>query len=285
MRRHRVPAIPGDNANDDKETEMELDGKTIVLTGATSGIGRAAARLFAAQAAVLVVHGPEREGDIADLLAELRGIGRARVEYVRADFARLEEVRDAASRIRATAPSIDVLVNNAGMPGPPVRRLTEDGFEQTLQVNFLALARLTDLLVPSIVDGGRVVNVGSTTHRMVSLDFDDLDLEVGYDSVRAYAQSKLAIVTYSTWLADHLPRRIGVVSISPGVISTTLLHSMFGAGGAPVDHGGRRVVEAATLDVPSGSYIDDGELVPASDDALDERNQVTLAALTRQRIS
>lgn len=264
---------------------MELDGTTIVLTGATSGIGRAAARRFAARAAVLVVHGPERDSDVADLLEELREIGRARVEYVRADFARLDEVRRAADKIRATAPSIDILVNNAGVPGTPSRQLTDDGFERTLQVNFLALALLADLLIPAISDDGRIVNVGSTTHRMTSFDFRDPDLRDGYDPVRAYAQSKLAIITYSTWLAQQLSRGIRIVSISPGVISTTLLHSMFGAGGASVEHGGRRVVEATTADVPSGSYIDDGELVAASGDALDVRNQQDLAALTRERIS
>ncbi|APH43754.1 hypothetical protein BMW26_01380 [Microbacterium sp. 1.5R] len=264
---------------------MELDGRTIVLTGATSGIGRAAARLFAAHAAVLVVQGPESDSDVVGLLEELREIGRARVEYIEADFTRLDEVRRAADDIRAVTPSIDILVNNAGVPGAPLRQLTDDGFERTLQVNFFALALLTERLSASIVDDGRIVNVGSTTHRMTSFDFDDPDLRDGYDPVRAYAQSKLAIVTYTTWLAERLPRGIRVVSISPGVISTTLLHSMFGAGGASVDHGGRRVVEAAAAEVPSGSYIDDGELVAASDDALDERNQKALAALTRERIS
>jgi NAD(P)-dependent dehydrogenase (short-subunit alcohol dehydrogenase family) len=267
------------------EAEMELDGKTIVLTGATSGIGRAAARLFAAHAEVLVVHGPEHDSDVADLLNELRDSGRARVEYVCADFTRLDEVRHAADRIRAAAPPIDVLINNAGIPGPATRRLTDDGFERTLQVNFLALALLTELLIPALVNGGRIVNVGSTTHRMTSLDLDDLDLRNGYDPVRAYAQSKLAIITYSNWLSDRLPRRISTVSISPGVISTTLLHSMFGGGGAPVEHGGQRIAEAATAHVPSGSYIDDGDLVPASDDALDEHNQAALAEITIRRIS
>jgi NAD(P)-dependent dehydrogenase (short-subunit alcohol dehydrogenase family) len=262
-----------------------LDGATIVLTGATSGIGRAAARLLAADAGALVLQGPEPEGDVADLLRELRDVAGARVDYVRADFTSLDDVRRAAEAIRSIAPTIDVLVNNAGVPGARSRQVTGDGFERTLQVNFLALALLTDLLVPAIAHGGRIVNVGSTTHRMTSLALDDLDLEHGYDPVRAYAQSKLAIVTYSTWLAARLPRRIGVVSISPGVISTALLHSMFGSGGASVEHGGRRIVEAITAGVPSGGYIDDGELVAASADALDTANQDALATLTRRRIS
>jgi NAD(P)-dependent dehydrogenase (short-subunit alcohol dehydrogenase family) len=263
---------------------MEIDGKTIVLTGATSGIGRAAARMLAARVGVLIIQGPENEATVSGLLRELRAM-TARVEYVGADFSTLDAVRRAAGRIRQLVPSIDVLINNAGVPGARSRIVTRDGFERTLQVNFLAPALLTDLLVPAMADGGRIVDVSSTTHRMTSLNLDDLDLEHAYEPVRAYAQSKLAIVTYATWSAGMLPRGIDVVSISPGVISTDLLHSMFGTGGARVDHGGRRVVEAVMANVPTGSYIDDGQLVRASDDALDESTQGKLAAVVRRRIS
>lgn len=261
---------------------MDIDGSTVVLTGATSGIGAAAARQLAREAAVLVVQGPEPAADVAPLLHELRTAGRARVEYVSADFARFADVRRAAGRVLEVAGRIDVLINNAGVPGSPGRRLTADGNERTIQVNYLALALWSDLLLPGMNDGGRIVNVSSTTHRMTSLVLDDLSLAHGYDPVRAYAQSKLAIVTYSTWLAGHLPRGIDVVAVSPGVISTSLLHSMFGGGGAPVAHGARRLREAVLADVPSGTYIDDGEVVAASDGALDEATQARLAELTRR---
>jgi NAD(P)-dependent dehydrogenase (short-subunit alcohol dehydrogenase family) len=259
-----------------------IQGSTVVLTGATSGIGAAAARQLAREAAVLVVQGPEPEADVAPLLRELRAAGRARVEYISADFTSFAQVRDAARRVLETAGPVDVLINNAGVPGSRARRVTPDGNERTIQVNYLALVLWSDLLVPGMSDGGRIVNVSSTTHRMTSLALEDLSLAHGYDPVRAYAQSKLAIVTYSTWLAGRLPRGISVVAISPGVISTSLLHAMFGGGGAPVPHGADRIREAVLADVPSGTYIDDGDVVAASDDALDETTQDRLAELTRR---
>ncbi len=264
---------------------MDIAGKTIVLTGATSGIGAAAARLLAREAGRLIVQGPEPENEVADLLRELRAVGGGTVEYVQADFTSFAEVRRAAHQVIEATDAIDVLINNAGVPGSRERHLTSDGHERTIQVNYLALALWSDLLIPAMVDGGRIVNVGSTTHRMTSLALDDLDLARGYDPVRAYAQSKLAIVTYSTWLAGRLPRGISVVAISPGVISTSLLHSMFGGGGAPAEHGAMRIREAVLADVASGSYIDDGEVVAASADALDRKAQDGLAQLTARLTS
>ncbi|PZR53375.1 short-chain dehydrogenase [Xylanimonas oleitrophica] len=261
---------------------MEIQGRTVVLTGATSGIGAAAARRLAQEVGLLIVQGPESEADVSDLLRELRAAGSARVEYVSADFASFAEVRRAARYVLRTTDRIDVLINNAGVAGSRSRQLTADGNERTLQVNYLALVLWSDLLVPGMRDGARIVNVSSTTHRMTSLALDDISLAHGYDPVRAYAQSKLAIVTYSTWLAGRLPRGISVVAISPGVISTALLHSMFGGGGAPVAHGAERIREAVLADVPSGTYIDDGDVVAASDDALDETAQDRLAELTRR---
>ncbi|WP_229068573.1 SDR family NAD(P)-dependent oxidoreductase [Actinoplanes sp. DH11] len=258
---------------------MNLDGRTVVLTGATSGIGEAAARLLAPHAGTLVIQGPQPASEVAGLIKEL-GV-HTEVHYVAADFTSFEQVRRAAAEIRTTVPAIDVLINNAGVPGTAHRQVTADGNERTLQVNYLALTLLTEALLPAIPAGGRIVNVSSTTHRMVSLALDDLNLTDGYDPVRAYAQSKLAILTYSLRFARQVTDRgIDVVAISPGVISTGLLHEMFGSGGARVEHGGRRLAEAVTADVPTGTYIDDGEIVVPSDEARDASAATALAART-----
>jgi NAD(P)-dependent dehydrogenase (short-subunit alcohol dehydrogenase family) len=242
-------------------------GRTVVLTGATSGIGAAAAEVFATRVDTLVLHGPEPEAAVAEQLGRLRR-GRARVHYVPADFDRLAAVVELADRIAELAPHVDVLVNNAGRPGPPRRRLSADGHETTLQTNYLAAVLLTDRLLPLLVPG-RVVHVASATHHMAELDPADLDLARGaYSDVAAYARSKLAMIGHALWLAEHL-RGTGteVVSISPGVISTSLLHAMFDVGGAPTEHGARNVVEAAlSPEVVSGQYLDDGR--PATPSAL-----------------
>jgi NAD(P)-dependent dehydrogenase (short-subunit alcohol dehydrogenase family) len=154
----------------------------------------------------LIIHGPEPEQDVERLISQLRQ--EATVDDVECDFTSLADVRSAAADIRKLAGSIDVLVNNAGVPGADTRRATGDGYERTFQVNYLALVLLTEELLPVMSNAGRVVNVRSTTHRMTLLALGDLNLTSGYEPVRAYAQSKLAILTYSIWLADRLPRQI-----------------------------------------------------------------------------
>jgi NAD(P)-dependent dehydrogenase (short-subunit alcohol dehydrogenase family) len=260
---------------------MDLTSATVVLTGATSGIGLAAATRLAGTVPRLVLQGPEPEHAVADRLDALRG-RRAGIAYAQADFRRLDDVRSVAARIGELAGTLDVLINNAGIPGARQRTLSSDGIEATLQVNYLALVLLTEALLPRIPRGGRIVNVSSATHQGVSLALDDLGLErTDYSDVRAYAQSKLAIVTYSRWLARDLEDRgIDVVSLSPGVISTGLLHAMFAAGGAPTERGAQNVIEAARGDLRSGDYVDDGVVVPPSADARDEQVQARLRAAT-----
>lgn len=243
--------------------------KTVVLTGATSGIGRAAAHSLSRRVDHLILHGPQADREVRPLLDEL-STSRADVDYVSGDFTSLREVQTVATRVCALAPRIDVIVNNAGVPGAPQRLLTADGIERTFQVNFVAAATLTSALIPRLAPRGRVVNVSSTTHRMASLDFRDLNLDRGYSPVRAYAQSKLAMLVHTLALAeDEAMRDRRALAISPGVISTDLLHAMFGSAGAPLEHGARRIVEACEGGFATGTYIDDGEVIEPSDEAQD----------------
>ena len=254
----------------------------VVLTGATSGIGLAAARLLAARAGVLVLHGPEPHDTVADRLAAVRSAGSAEVHYVAADYDQLDEVVALADRVCALAPWVDVLVNNAGRPGAPRRTRSSDGHEATLQTNYLAAVLLTRRLLDA-VGCRRVVHVASSTHHLGELQVDDLDLERHpYSAAGAYARSKLGLVAHALWLAERL--RDGpteVVSLHPGVIATGLLHAMFGAGGAPVARGAENVVAAAgSAAVRSGDYLDDGERAVPSERARDRRFQHELAEAT-----
>jgi NAD(P)-dependent dehydrogenase (short-subunit alcohol dehydrogenase family) len=253
---------------------------SVLLTGATSGIGEAAAHLLAVRTETLVVHGPEPEPDVHDLLDRLRRHATADVHYVRADFDSLDEVVALADRVRALVPRLDVLVNNAGRPGAPRRRLSRDGHEATLQTNYLAAVLLTELLLPAL-DDGRVVHVASATHEMAALELDDLDLERHpYSPVGAYARSKLGMVAHALWLARE-QHDTQVVSLSPGVISTGLLHAMFQIRGASAEHGARNVVDAATSpQVRSGQYLDDGTATAPSAVARDPAFQAGLHEVT-----
>jgi NAD(P)-dependent dehydrogenase (short-subunit alcohol dehydrogenase family) len=177
---------------------------TAVLTGATSGIGKATAQRLAASADTLVLLGAEAETALGPVLSEIARSGPARVRYIHADFTDLNQVVEAARLIREVTQQIDLLINNAGLPGAPERALTSDASERTLQVNALAPALLTRLLVPALAERARVVNVGSSAHYVEHFDFDDVDLEHEYSPVRAYARSKLAMVTWSSLLAEEL---------------------------------------------------------------------------------
>ncbi|MGH1564226.1 SDR family NAD(P)-dependent oxidoreductase [Mumia sp. DW29H23] len=249
---------------------MITEESTVVVTGATSGIGLETARELAGMTRRLIVQGPESAAEVDGVVRDLDG-RKATVVYVPCDFMRLADVVEGARAMVAAADGqVDALINNAGVPGSPARRLTTDGHERTLQVNLLAMVLLTEQLLPALTRGSRVVNLASATHRMTRLDLADLELEHGYDPVRAYARSKLAIILYTRWLAARVaPRRILPVCLSPGVISTSLLHAMFGTGGASLRHGARNVLAALTDEAQGGDYFDDGQLVAPSPEASD----------------
>jgi NAD(P)-dependent dehydrogenase (short-subunit alcohol dehydrogenase family) len=257
-----------------------------VLTGATSGIGEATARRLAERADHVVLLGPEPREAVEPVLDGVRAAGPARVDYVSADFTHLDQVVDAAARVGGLAPEIDLLVNDAGVPGAPERLLTADGFERTLQVNALAPALLTRLLVPSLAPGGRVVNVASSAHRVAGLRLDDPDLSEDYDAVTTYARAKLAMVTWSALLALELRGTgIDVVALCPGLNDTALSAAMTGGIGGPPTHGAARVLHAAVADVPSGSYLEADRVVAPAADALDPAQRARLAALYWERLA
>ncbi|MEV4629866.1 SDR family NAD(P)-dependent oxidoreductase [Micromonospora sp. NPDC049523] len=258
---------------------------TVVLTGGTSGIGKATAHRLAAISETLIVLGPEAEAGVQQALTQVRRSGPAEVHYVRADFAHLSEVVEAARSIRSLVSTIDLLINNAGVPGAPRRIVTTAGYERTLQVNALAPALLTRLLVPSLAEGARIVNVGSSAHHRERFHFDDIDLKHGYSPVAAYARAKLAMVTWSSLLAEELQStQVSVVALCPGLNDTPLSAAMAGRIGGPPTQGAARVLYAAVAEVPSGSYLENDRVVSPSADATDPSNRKRLAALYWERL-
>jgi NAD(P)-dependent dehydrogenase (short-subunit alcohol dehydrogenase family) len=194
-----------------------MKGKTVVVTGASSGIGRAAALELSRLGATVVPVGrdPARLGKIGEEVG---------TEPLRADFASLAEVRRLAGELLARYERIEVLVNNAGLVAGR-RRLTEDGYEQTFAVNHLAPFLLTNLLLDRLRESApaRVVTTSSDAHRGGLLDLDDLSSERRFRSGRAYGTSKLANILFTRELARRLEGS-GVVAncFHPGVIRTRL---------------------------------------------------------------
>jgi retinol dehydrogenase 12 len=197
-----------------------MKGKVCVVTGATSGIGRAAATALARLGATVVLVGRDR--DRTEAAAAEISSGSAPVPRVEiADLASLEQVRGLAERL-AGLERIDVLINNAGLVLRE-RRITQDGFEHVFALNHLAPFLLTSLLLPKLTASApaRVVTVTSDAHSAARLDLSDPNLERGWDSWRSYANSKLANILFTRELARRLDGT-GVTAncAHPGVVRT-----------------------------------------------------------------
>ena len=182
-------------------------GRTVVITGANSGIGLDAAKVLAAHGATLVLAGrdPGRTARAADQVRE--AASGAQVDTAELDLASLESVRKAAADISARFPQLDLLINNAGVMMPPYG-LTKDGFELQFGTNHLGHFALTGLLLPGMlaVPGSRVVTVSSNGHRAGRINFDDLMSAKHYQKMAAYGRSKLANLMFTY----ELQRRLSV---------------------------------------------------------------------------
>jgi NAD(P)-dependent dehydrogenase (short-subunit alcohol dehydrogenase family) len=203
------------------------DRPTILLTGATDGIGRQTARALAARGVKLIAHG--RDADklaalVAELVAEL-GASSEDIATVISDLSDLDAIGSMIAQLRRTlhAP-LDILINNAGVY--TTRRETgAQGFELTLTVDYLAPALLSHLALPLLnTSNARIINVASVAHSRGTIDWDDINLTRSFEPDRAYAQAKLALVTFTCELARRLgPTDPVPVSLHPGIVPTKLL--------------------------------------------------------------
>lgn len=235
-----------------------FEGRTVIVTGATSGLGRVVATQLGAKGArvVLAVRNVAAGEEVAATIG-----GSAEVRAL--DLADLSSVRHFADEWEG---EIDVLINNAGIMMVP-KRLTTDGYESQFATNHLGHFALTNLLLPHITD--RVVTVASTAHRWGAFDLDDLNWERrDYQTERAYGQSKISNLLFTLELQRRLEGTgLRAYAAHPGYAATNLQ----GHTGNPVKHAlmaiGNRVVAqsaeagalptlyAASQDLPSGSYV------------------------------
>jgi NAD(P)-dependent dehydrogenase (short-subunit alcohol dehydrogenase family) len=241
----------------------DMSGRTVIVTGANSGIGRAAARALAGAGArvILAVRSVDKGNAAA---AQMPGATEVR----RLDLASLASIREFAD---AWDGEIDLLINNAGIMIPPLGQ-TADGFEMQFGTNHLGHFALTNLLLPHIT--GRVVTVSSTAHRVGTIDFDDLNWErKPYKAWRAYGQSKLANLLFTAELQRRLADAgspIKANAAHPGYASTNLqFHSQRRVFDVISVLGNRLIAQdenggalptlyAAVADVPGNSFAGPG---------------------------
>jgi len=212
---------------------LPYSGKSALVTGSTDGLGRELALALAAQGAHVIVHGrnAERGQAVVDQITAT-GIGSAR--FIAADFASMQAVRDFADTIAAAYPSLDLLVNNAGVAfmGDQPRRTSADGHELQFAVNYLAGWVLVNRLQPNLTAAApsRVINVASGSADPI--DFDDVMLEqpgaYAQGEARGYGQSKLAQVSMTMELAPAFAAQgITMISLHPATLmNTTMVESI-----------------------------------------------------------
>ncbi len=238
----------------------DLTEQTILVTGATDGLGRLVARRLAAAGVTVLVHGRSRERCQATLEEIRTETGNEHAGFYLADLGSLEQVRSLAEQVVADQGRLDALVNNAGVISQE-RRLSEDGHELTFAVNYLSHFLLTRLLLPLLDDSApsRVVNVASVGQSPVG--FDDVMLERGYDAMRAYSQSKLAQILFTFELAARLDSTdVTANALHPAsLMDTKMVRDAFGYNMSTVEEGAEatlRLVASPELEGVSGRYFD-----------------------------
>jgi NAD(P)-dependent dehydrogenase (short-subunit alcohol dehydrogenase family) len=241
-----------------------VDEQTILVTGATDGLGRALARELAAAGATVLLHGRSKQR-LEDTRREVAAAtGSDRLRTYLADLAALEQVRRLGREVAGDQQRLDVLVNNAGIAGGGPRQQSADGYELRFAVNYLAAFLLTNLLLPLLRRSApaRIVNVASVGQ--VPIDFDDVMLERRYDPMRAYRQSKLAQILFTFELAERLRAAgedgVTVNALHPATLmDTKMALDSFGYAMSTVEDGVEatlRLVVDPELEGVSGRYFD-----------------------------
>uniref|UniRef100_UPI00398ED46F retinol dehydrogenase 12-like isoform X2 n=1 Tax=Pristiophorus japonicus TaxID=55135 RepID=UPI00398ED46F len=205
-------------------SQTRLDGKTVIITGANTGIGKETARDLAKRGALIIIACRDTEkGDVAakEIIEES---GNPNIVVKKLDLADTKSIREFAAQINDEQQQVNILINNAGVMMCPYSK-TVDGFELQFGVNHLGHFLLTCLLIDLIKRSSpaRIINVSSTAHKMGTINFEDLNSEKNYNSMKAYAQSKLANIVFTRELARKLEGTdVVVFSLHPGVVRTDL---------------------------------------------------------------
>jgi len=265
---------------------MRLDGKTILITGSTDGVGRRVAERLGGMGARVLTHGRDRERG-ARIVERIRAAG-GQAAFYPADFAALAAVRRLADAVRQDHDRLDVLINNAGIgsSGPgAARRESADGHELVFAVNYLAGFLLTALLLPLMraAAPARIVNVSSAGQQ--AIDFADVMLTRDYSGGRAYRQSKLAQILFTFDLAESLQGSgVTVTCLHPATfMDTTMVRQ---AGTTPistVDQGADAILNLAVapeLAGRTGVYFNQRQETRAEAQAYDKAARAKLHDLS-----
>jgi NAD(P)-dependent dehydrogenase (short-subunit alcohol dehydrogenase family) len=269
-----------------------IDRQTILVTGATDGLGRATARELAALGATVLIHGRDAkriESTLDRMMAETRN---NRLKGYRADLSDLSQVRRLAREIASRHQRLDMLINNAGIGGGNVkdahRETSADGYELRFAVNYLAPFLLTRLLLPLLKAAApaRIINVSSVGQ--TPIDFDDLMMQKRYDPMDAYRRSKLAQIMFTIDLAEELKADgVTVNCLHPAsLMDTKMVLEWFGHTMSTVKDGVDSLMNLATstaLEGVTGKYFDQKKESRAHAQAYDPAARARLRRASEER--
>jgi NAD(P)-dependent dehydrogenase (short-subunit alcohol dehydrogenase family) len=266
---------------------MKMDGKTVLITGSTDGVGRYVAAKLAAAGAKVLIHGRDR-ARAKTLVDEVRDQGHIEPIFYQADLSSLAGARQLAAAVLAGHKRLDVFISNAGIGSRslgPERQISADGHELRFAVNYLSGFLLAHLLLPLLEASApsRIVNVASLGQH--PLDFDDVMLTKGYNGNRAYAQSKLAQIMFTIDFAQKLKGSgVTVNALHPATYMNT---TMVREGGitpiSTVEQGGEAILHLAAGDDVAGNsglFFNGMQQAQANSQAYDAGARQRLRALS-----
>ncbi len=267
---------------------MLINKKIILITGSTDGIGKETAIKLLEVGAHVIIHG--RNLKKAKLfLKEIRSkTGLNSISAVYGDLSSIDQILDMADQVNKKFNRLDILINNAGIYRNE-RSVSQNGIEETLAVNYIAPFILTNLLLELLKKGksSRIINVVSQVHSN-QLEFKNLQLEIGYTAVKAYAHSKTCLIMFTYLLAEKLKNSaITVNCLHPGVINTKLLDAAMGMVGAPGSIGADNLIHAVTaseLEGITSKYLNMKHIEPSKDITYNKEIQVKLWQKTEEII-
>lgn len=190
-----------------------FEGKTVIITGGNTGIGKETARDLAWRKARVILACRDVKRGMEAAFEIMESTGNKDVEVKKLDLSSFQSVRDFAAEVNSEEKKIDILINNAGYFGPYQK--TKDGLENTLQVNYLSHFLLTNLLLAKLKSStpSRIINLSSRQHWDGAINFDNLQGEKGYSMVAAYNQSKLAMLLYTKQLSRQLQGKVVLIGV------------------------------------------------------------------------
>lgn len=265
--------------------ETAMKDKVVMITGANSGIGKAASLALAKMDATVVMVARSKERGEAAKAEIIKESQNNSVDLILADLSSLESVQQLATEFQKKYSKLHVLVNNAGLFNRK-RHVTSDGYENTFATNYLAPFLLTNLQLGLLKDSApsRIINVSSVGHYNGHINFQDLNLEKEYGGWKAYGQSKLALVLFTHELAKKL-RGSGVTvnAVHPGTVATNIWTRPFGPAGfittlpklfmASPEKGAETIVYLASspdAQSLSGEYLEKLKVKKSSEESYDE---------------